>query len=103
MNKNLIPLAAAGYLAMSAAHAADPRTLIPPNRYRAPVPVVSRQPAANTIEIVAAPDAAAFNAHIARWRSFDVPGAVNGTQPTGINDRGEVTGIYYDSNNNQHG
>lgn len=37
-----------------------------------------------------------------RWRSFDVLGAVNGTQPAGINDLGEVTGVYFDANGNQH-
>jgi hypothetical protein len=54
-------------------------------------------------ETAAAPDDAAFNAHIMLWRSFDVPGAVNGTQPTGINNFGEITGVYADSNNNLHG
>lgn len=103
MKNYFIPLAAAAYLAMSAAHAADPRVLIPPNHYRAPVPTVSRHPAASTLETAAAPDAAAFNAHIVRWRSFDVPAAVNGTQPASINDLGEVTGVYFDTNGNQHG
>jgi hypothetical protein len=50
-----------------------------------------------------APDTAAFNAHIALWRSFDVPGAVNGTQPAGINNRGDITGAWADSSNNVHG
>jgi hypothetical protein len=59
--------------------------------------------AAVTLETAAAPDAAAFNGHVALWHSFDVPAAVNGTQPTNINDLGEITGVYFDSNNNQHG
>jgi len=54
-------------------------------------------------ETAAAPDVAAFNAHVVLWRSFDVPGAVNGINPTGINDLGEITGVYTDSNNNQRG
>ena len=103
MKNYFIPLAAAAYLAISVAHAADPRALIPPNRFRAPVPAVSRHPAASTLETAAAPDAAAFNAHIALWRSFDVPAAVNGTQPTSINDLGEIAGVYADSNGNIHG
>jgi hypothetical protein len=37
------------------------------------------------------------------WRSFDVPGALTGTQPSGINDLGEITGVYGDSNGNVHG
>jgi len=48
-------------------------------------------------------DTAAFNAHVALWRSFDVPGAVNGTQPAGINDLGEITGAYFDADSNSHG
>jgi uncharacterized membrane protein len=103
MHKNLISISAVAFLAMTAAHAADLRALLPPNPYRAPVPAVSRHPAASTLETAAAPDAAVFNAHIARWRSFDVPGAVNGTQAAGINDRGEVTGVFFDANGNQHG
>jgi hypothetical protein len=104
MNKNLIPLAAAAYLAMTTAQAADPGgVLIPPNYYRAPVPAISRHPAASTLETAAAPDAAALNAHVARWRSFDVSAAVNGTQPASINDLGEITGVYFDSNGNSHG
>jgi hypothetical protein len=107
MNKSFIPLTAAVYLAMTAVYAADPGALIPPKPYRAAhkqvAPSVSRQRAAAAPETGDGPDAAAFHAHVARWRSFDVPGAVNGTQPAGINDRGEITGAYYDSNNNQHG
>jgi hypothetical protein len=103
MRKNLIPLAAAAYLAMTAVYAGDPRALISPNRYRATVPAVSLHPTASTVETAAAPDAAAFNSHVALWRSFDVPAAVNGTQPASINDLGEVTGVYFDTNNNQHG
>jgi hypothetical protein len=104
MHKNLIPLSAAAFLVMTAVQAADPGgVLIPPNRYRATVPAVSRHPAANTLETAAAPEAAAFNAHIVRWRSFDVPAAVNGTQPAAISDLGEITGAYFDSNGNQHG
>ena len=102
--KTKVLLAAVAYLAMSAAHAAaDPRMLMPPNRYRAPVPAVSRHSAASTRETAAAPDAATFNTHIALWRSFDVPTAVNGTQPTSINDLGEIAGVYADSNGNVHG
>jgi hypothetical protein len=103
MKNYFIPLAAAAYLAMSAAHAADPRVFIPPNRYRATVPAVSWHPAAVTFETAAAPDASEFYAHIVRWRSFDVPAAVNGTQPASINDLGEITGVYFDSNGNGHG
>jgi uncharacterized membrane protein len=107
MHKNLIAISAAAFLVMTAAHAADPGILIMPHRFRAahpPVPsAVGGHKGDVTLETAAAPDAAAFNAHIARWRSFDVPGAVNGTQPAGINDLGEVTGAYYDSNGNQHG
>ena len=91
---------------MTAAHAAEPGVLIPPNLYsaaHATVPLaVSQHHAAVTPE-TAAPDAAAFNVHVALWRSFDVPAAVNGTQPTNINDLGEITGAYFDSNGNQHG
>jgi hypothetical protein len=67
-------------------HAAELRVLIPPNRYSAAhttVPAVSRHPAASTLETPAAPDAAAFNVHVAQWHSFDVPAGVNGTQPAG--------------------
>jgi hypothetical protein len=104
MHKNLIPLSAAAFLVMTAVQAADPGgVLIPPNSYRAPVPAISRHPAASTLETAAAPDAAAFNAHIARWRSFDVPAGVCGTQPSGINDLGEITGAYFDANCNGHG
>jgi hypothetical protein len=104
MKNYFIPLAAAAaYLAMTTVHAADPRVLIPPNRYRATLLAVSQHPAASTLETAAAPDAAAFNAHIVLWRSFDVPAAVNGTQPASINDLGEVTGVYFDTNGNQHG
>jgi hypothetical protein len=106
MNKNLIPLTAA-FLVMTAVQAADPGVSIPPNRYRAAHPTVplavSGHRAAVTLETAAAPEAAAFNAHVALWRSFDVPAAVNGTQPTNINDLGEITGVYFDSNGNQHG
>jgi hypothetical protein len=107
MNKNIIPLAAAAYLAMTAAYAGDSRALIPPNRYRVAhttLPVaVSQHQAAGAIRTPATPGAAAFNFHVALWRSFDVPAAVNGTQPTSINDLGEITGVYFDSNGNSHG
>jgi hypothetical protein len=48
-------------------------------------------------------DGTTFNRHIVLWRSFDVPEGVNGTASTGINDLGEITGVYFDSNGNQHG
>jgi hypothetical protein len=35
--------------------------------------------------------------------SFDVPAAVNGTNPTGINLEGAITGYYYDANYGVHG
>jgi len=54
-------------------------------------------------ETAASPDAAAFNAHILLWRSFDVRGAIDGTQPMGINNLGEITGAWFDSNGNSHG
>jgi hypothetical protein len=50
-----------------------------------------------------AADTAALNAHVALWRSFDVSGAVNGTQPSGINALGEIAGVYADSSTNVHG
>jgi len=91
---------------MTAVQAADPGVLIP-YRYRAAHPTmplaVSGHQAAVALETAAAPEAATFNAHVALWRSFDVPAAVNGTQPTNINDFGEITGVYFDSNGNQHG
>jgi hypothetical protein len=107
MKNYFIPLAAA-YLAISVAHAADPRALIPPNRVgaiHAPVPlaVSPHRGASAALAPAAAPEAAAFNTHIALWRSFDVPGAVNGTQPTSINELGEIAGAYGDSNGNVHG
>jgi hypothetical protein len=108
MKNYFIPLAAAAaYLAMSAVHAADPRVLIPPNHYIATHPTlplgVSRHPAASTLETAPAPEAAAFNAHVALWRSFDVQGGVCGTQPMAINDLGEITGTWYDTECNSHG
>jgi len=101
--KNYLIAIAVLYLAITAAHAADLRVLLPPNHYRATVPAVGPHPAVSTLETAAAPNAVVFNAHIARWRSFDVPGAVNGTQPAGINDLGEIAGAYADSNGNIHG
>ena len=107
MNKNLIALAAAAYIAMTAVYAADPGTLAPPNRYGAAQKIVpSAVSGRNTgvaSDTAAAPDAAAFNRHVTQWRSFDVPGAVNGMSPTSINDLGEITGYYFDSNNCEHG
>jgi hypothetical protein len=106
MQKNVFPLSAAAFLVMTGVQAAEPG-VIPPNRYRAAHPMlplaVSGHQAATTRETAAAPEAAAFNAHVALWRSFDVPAGVNGTQPTNINDLGEITGVYFDSNGNQHG
>jgi hypothetical protein len=103
MNKHLIPLTAAALLAMTAVHAADPRVLMTPNRHHATVPAVSRHPVPSTLEAAAAPDSAAFDAHVVLWRSFDVPAAINGTQPMSINDLGEIAGIYFDADNNEHG
>jgi uncharacterized membrane protein len=37
------------------------------------------------------------------FTTFDVPGAVNGTYPYGINPRGEITGYYIDTNFVYHG
>jgi uncharacterized membrane protein len=45
----------------------------------------------------------AFKAHVVHWRSFNVPGDVNGIYPSGINNLGEITGAYFDSNGNEHG
>jgi hypothetical protein len=99
--------AAAAYLAMTAALAADPATFMPPNQYGAAhkivPPAVSSHNAGVTPETAAAADVAAFNRHVTLWRSFDVPGAVNGMSPTSINDLGEITGYYFDSNNFEHG
>jgi hypothetical protein len=105
MNNHFVALAAAGYLAITAAHAAELGVSIPPHRHPAVhltvPPAVSAYHAAVTApQTDAAP---AVNAHVALWRSFDVPGAVNGTQPTGINDLGEIAGAYGDSNGNVHG
>ena len=107
MNKKLIPLAAAAFLAMTGVHAAEPQVLIPPNRFgaahaRVP-PAASPHRGSVTLETGEISNAGEFNAHVALWRSFDVPAAVNGTQPTNINDLGDIAGVYYDTNNNQHG
>lgn len=105
MNKNLIALTAAGYLAITAAHAAEPGLLMLPQHHSAAhitvSPAVSLPHAqVNSLQTAAAPT---FNAHVALWRSFDVPGAINGTQPVGINERGEIAGVYADSSGNIHG
>ena len=96
------------YLAISAAHAADPRALIPPNRFGAthalvPFAVSPQRSASDAPSTAPAPEAAAFNTHIALWRSFDVAAGVCGSQPAAINDLGEITGTYFDSNCNSHG
>lgn len=107
MNKNLIPLTAAAFLVMTAVQAADPGVLMPPNRYGAAhkmVPLAgSSRNAGVTPETAAATDAATFNLHVALWRSFDVQGGVCGTQPMAINDLGEITGTWYDTECNSHG
>lgn len=93
MKKSVVPPVAC--LAMTAHGYRAAQATVPPT--------VSRLQAAATPETAANSDAAASKAHVAHWRSFDVPGAVNGTQPTGINDLGEITGVYFDSNGNSHG
>jgi len=107
MKNYFIPLAAAAaYLAISAAHAADPRALIPPRYNAAHAPLslsLSQHSSAAKRGATATPDGEEVNVHVALWRSFDVPAAVNGTQPSGINDRGEITGAYFDANNYAHG
>jgi len=107
MNKNLIPLTAATCLALTAVRTAEAGVLTPPNRYNATrteaPPAATRHQAAVTLETAPTPEAAATNVHVALWHSFDVPAAVNGTQPAGINDLGEITGAYFDSNGNSHG
>ena len=37
------------------------------------------------------------------YTTLDAPGAVNGTFPDGINDRGQITGYYNDSDYVGHG
>jgi hypothetical protein len=107
MKKHLIPLTAAAYLAMTSALAADPGALIPPSRFgvahKVVPPAVSQHDAGVTPETAAAPDAAAFNRHVALWSSFDVSGAVCGTYPASINDLGEITGTWNDANCHSHG
>jgi len=103
-------LAALAVIAGSAAASADQNQLVYKVLYNLRQQHVPFHRAVSHAEAGAAPistagaaDTVAFNAHVALWRSFDVPGAVNGIQPTGINVFGEKTGFYYDSNTNQHG
>lgn len=107
MNKSLISLTAAACLAITVVHAAVPRVLVPPDRYRAghaPIALARNRHAAATAKAETPEGSgAAFNVHVAMWRSFDVPAGVNGTQPTSINDLGEITGVYADSDGNLHG
>jgi len=107
MNRYLIPSTAAICLTMSAVLAADPGTLAP-NRYglahKIGPPAVSAHHTAASLVASAASDAESFNGHVVHWRSFDVPAGVCGTQPAAINDRREITGIYFDATcNNTHG
>jgi hypothetical protein len=105
MKKNLILLAAAAYLATTAVDAAEPAVLITPNHYRAAhaVPLATSAHRSAAVKALQTASAPAFNVHVALWRSFDVPAAVNGTTPASINGLGEVTGSYTDSNGNIHG
>src|SRR3984957_3203853 len=109
-NPNLLIVVACLAITASTVRAAESGVLMPPHRYdRAthalvPLAVSSYHIASDRLATAAAPDGdARFNPHIALWRSFDVPAVVNGTQPTSINDLGEIAGVYADSGGNIHG
>jgi probable HAF family extracellular repeat protein len=108
MIEKLTLLTGAAFVAIAAVQAAEPQVLVdPPHRFSAAPTLmrlaVRRHQTSARLDTVATAEDATFNAHVALWRSFDVPGALNGTEPHGINDLGEITGVYADSNNNLHG
>jgi hypothetical protein len=94
---------------MTSVHAADVRVLVPPKPYsaahvKAPLTLSVHRAAGNAPAMARSlDDDAASNAHVALWRSFDVPAGVNGTQPTSINSLGQIAGVYADSDGNLHG
>jgi hypothetical protein len=109
VNRKLISLTAAACLAVTSVHGTDLRILIPPKPFSpahvaAPLALSLHRAAGDALATAGSLDGqAASSRHVALWRSFDVPAGVNGTQPMSINDRGEVAGLYVDSNGNVHG
>src|SRR5450755_552242 len=105
MNKNVF-LISAICLATTTVLSAETSGLIPPryNAAHAAFPLsLSQHSSAPKRGAAVNPNAEEVNVHVALWRTFDVRAAVNGTQPSGINDFGEITGAYFDAINYAHG